>query len=233
MNVQSNAYTFIYASVMVIIVAAILSFTAVQLQPEYDKNVEIEKKQNILTSVEVESTPENAETLYDQYIKNSYVVDINGKKKDGIDAFSVDLKVEQAKKEENQSFPVFECEKEGKTYYVFPLLGKGLWGPLWGYIALKDDFNTIYGATFDHKGETPGLGAEISTSWFQEPFKDEKLFNDKGKFVSITVKKGGGSDPENKHEVDGISGGTITSKGLEAMIFNCMKNYEAYFKSKK
>ena len=113
---------------------------------------------------------------------------------------------------------MFECETESGLKYIFPLYGAGLWGPIWGFVSLDKDMDTIYGAFFDHEGETPGLGAEISTVKFQKEFKGKKLFDDSGKLVSITVKKAGQNAPA-EHSVDGVSGGTITSKGLEAVSY--------------
>ncbi len=110
--------------------------------------------------------------------------------------------------------------------------GKGLWGPIWGYIALSEDFNAIYGANFDHKSETPGLGAEINEQWFQDMFKGKNIFNEQGKFVSVEVMKGGAPD-DAAHAVDAISGGTITSNGLENMIMDCLAPYQAYFEKNK
>ncbi|MFC2087108.1 NADH:ubiquinone reductase (Na(+)-transporting) subunit C, partial [Bacteroidota bacterium] len=120
---------------------------------------------------------------------------------------------------------------------IIPLRGKGLWGPIWGYVSLEDDYNTVYGAVFDHKTETPGLGAEINTTWFQKPFKGKNIFNQSGEFVGINIYKGGSGAAANagdlKHGVDGISGGTITSKGVEAMIHDNLNLYTAYFNKNK
>ena len=231
MDSNSNVYTFIYASVMVILVAAILSITAIKLKPLQDKNVEVEKKKNILASVSIQATADNAEELYAEKIVNSYIVNSKGEKIDG-DAFIVDLKKQRAKPVEEQELPVFECKVDGSVKYIVPLRGSGLWGPIWGYVSLEDDMNTIYGANFDHEGETPGLGAEISTDMFEVPFKGKKLFDQAGKFVSILVAKASETAPE-QHKVDGISGGTITSKGLEKMLMDDLSAYEAFFNSKK
>ncbi len=237
MNTNSNSYTFIYAAIMVTIVAAILSTTAIALKPRQSKNVEIEKKSNILTTVnkgleaaDAEDKGIYVETEFDKYITNSYIVNSKGEKVEG-DAFTVDLNKEQAKDIEIQKLPVFECkEDDGSIKYILPIRGKGLWGPIWGYVALEDDMNTIYGAVFDHKGETPGLGAEINTGWFQKPFIGKKLFDESGKFVSIMVVKGGAS-PDDMHGVDAISGGTITSKGLEDMLKDNLSIYESFLKN--
>lgn len=110
--------------------------------------------------------------------------------------------------------------------------GAGLWGPIWGFVSLNDDMNTIYGANFDHDGETPGLGAEISTGWFQETFQGKKIFDESGNLVSITITKVG-QKADAEHSVDGVSGGTITSKGLENMIFQDFNSYKEFLIKKK
>jgi len=231
MDRNSNKYTFIYASVMVILVAAILSIAAMALKPMQKKNMEIEKKQNILASVNIMTTAKNAEEVYAQKIINSYVVNFKGEVIEG-NAFDIDLRLQKTKPVEQRQLPVFECQTDDGLKYIFPLRGAGLWGPIWGYIALNDDLNTIYGANFDHQGETPGLGAEISTPAFQEPFKGKTIFDAAGNLVSIIVAKSNESAPE-QHRVDAISGGTITSKGLEAMLLEDLKSYQNFITRKK
>jgi Na+-transporting NADH:ubiquinone oxidoreductase subunit C len=231
MDRNSNTYTFLYAAIMVILVAAILASVSMALKPRQKKNVEIEKKQNILASVNIESTAENADEIYAQKIQNEYLVNSKGEQVEG-DAFTTDLKKERAKSTDEMVLPVFECQTEEGLKYVFPVYGSGLWGPIWGYVSLNDDMNTIFGANFDHEGETPGLGAEISTPMFEEPFKGKKIFEESGKLVSITVAKVGQVAPE-VHKVDGISGGTITSKGLEQMLLDDFNSYEEFLKKKK
>ncbi len=238
MNVQSNAYTFIYAAILVIVVAAVLSFTAISLQDKQENNIRIEKFQNILSSVAIESTVENAEQLFEKYITESFAINTSGEKIEGIKAFDIDLKKQLKSDSLKRTLPIFVCIKENKKYIILPVRGKGLWGPIWGYIALEDDYNTIYGTVFDHKGETPGLGADINQKWFQTPFTGKKLFDDNGKFVSITVYKGGAGSAEAAkdfdHGVDAISGGTITSKGLEAMMREeCLINYRIFLENNK
>lgn len=261
MNTQSNTYTFLYASIMVIVVAAVLAFTAFKLQPTQDKNVRIEKFQNILSSIKVNSTPQDAEALYAKYITADLIVDANGNLKEG-KGFDVNLKPEvdliaeaikiktELAKGDNQSLtdklaqikndrqlPLFECKTEEGEYIIIPIRGKGLWGPIWGYVSLEKDYNTIYGVVFAHKGETPGLGADIDKSWFQDPFAGKKLFAEDGHFVGINVYKGGAGAAalagDTNHGVDAISGGTITSKGLEAMIKDCLVDYAPYFKKQQ
>ncbi len=224
----SNRYIFIFSLVMVVSVAILLSLTAMLLQPKQEKNVEVEKKMNILSSINVASTKNDAVGLYANHIKNSYVVNTEGKHVDGVDAFTVDLRAEQKKPLANQSLPVFlAVDDKGDTLQIFPLQGKGLWGPIWGYVSLRKDMSTIAGVTFDHKGETPGLGAEINTPHFESQFLNKTIYQD-GNFVSVKVVKGG-ANPSNPHEVDAISGGTITSKGLEAMVHDGLIKYEKYF----
>jgi len=236
-DTNSNIYTFIYASVMVIIVAAALAFTAIKLQPLQEKNIRVEKMQNILQSIGVPSTVENAETLYNSHITKQIVVNNKGEEIKG-DAFKTNLPAQYKAKNDNKVLPVYYAKSdEGKEMIIIPLTGKGLWGPIWGYVALENDFNTISGVVFDHKGETPGLGAEINKTWFQEPFKGKTLFEG-DKFVSITMYKGGKGSAKMagdlKHGCDAISGGTITSKGLERMFKEeWLFNYEAFLKKNK
>jgi Na+-transporting NADH:ubiquinone oxidoreductase subunit C len=224
----SNRYIFIFSTVMVVIVAALLSLAATLLQPAQEKNLEIEKKRSMLESIRIPATKQNAVELYDKYIKESFVLNVKGEPVEGVDAFTVVLRNEQKKPLEEQYLPVFRAvPDDGEKLIILPAEGKGLWGPIWGYISLKSDMNTIYGVTFDHKGETPGLGAEINTTPFESMFTDKKLYQD-GTFVSVQVHKGG-ADPADSHGVDAISGGTITSKGLEKMLLDCLEKYNGYF----
>src|SRR5512133_2226190 len=238
MNVQSNTYTYIYSTVIVLIVATGLAIVATALKPAQDKNVEIEKKQNILTSLHVESDAKNAVQLYEQYITDSYTLNNKGEKVTGVDPFTINLRAELKKKPSERNLPAFEAKKGDSLYVVIPVYGKGLWGPIWGYVSFRREaaasegqphYNTIYGVMFDHKGETPGLGAEINQPFFANRFNGKQVFNENGKFVSVQVVKGG-ADPSSKHQVDAISGGTITSKGLQAMIDTCLVSYQNYFK---
>lgn len=231
MDTNGNKYTFIYASAMVIIVAAILSITAIKLKPAQQKNINTEKKQNILSSVGIESTAVDAESIFAERIVQSYVVNSSGEQIEGT-AFDIDLKRERAKPLADRQLPVYECKTDEGTKYILPMYGAGLWGPIWGYVAINDDMNTLYGAVFAHAGETPGLGAEISTKPFQEPFKGKTIYDSNGKLVSIIVAKAGESAPA-EHKVDGISGGTITGKGLQTMLLNDFTSYEAFFNKKK
>jgi Na+-transporting NADH:ubiquinone oxidoreductase subunit C len=239
MNIQSNTYTYIYSTVIVLIVATGLAVVASALKPAQNKNVEIEKKQNILTSLHVVSDAANAEKLYSEYITGSYTLNAKGEKVSDVDPFTINLRAEMKKKPSARNLPAFEAKKGDSTFVVIPVYGKGLWGPIWGYVSFRKEalvqeglphYNTIYGVMFDHKGETPGLGAEINQPFFMNHFNGKKIFNDEGKFVSVQVVKGG-ADPSSPYQVDAISGGTITSKGLQAMLDSCLVSYQNYFKS--
>ncbi len=231
MNKQGNTYTILYAVIMVVVVATLLAVVSVVLKPMQQKNIEIDKKKQILTSVNIQSTAADAEALYQQYIIESYVVDAQGAKVEGVEAFSVDVAAEVKKPAESRRLPIFVAKlANGETKYIMPIYGAGLWGPIWGYIAVDADGNTIYGAYFAHQGETPGLGAEIENPQFQSQFKGCHLFvGDEMKPVAVMKK---GQTPKNGAEyVDAVSGGTITSKGVHDMIENSLLPYNAFLKS--
>lgn len=231
MDRNSNAYTFIFAVILVAVVASLLAFAATSLQPAQAKNVRQEKMQNILSTVGVVTSRDSAQQLFDRYIVEQVALGSDGQVKSNIDAFNVDLKKELKRPVEEQAFPLYIAEVEGKRFYIVPLRGKGLWDAIWGYIALKDDVNTIVGAVFDHKGETPGLGAEITQTWFRERFEGEKIFDDSGELVGVSVAKGYGDNPnKDDNKVDAISGATITGDGVTDMISERLKNYLPYFK---
>lgn len=249
----TNRYIFIYSSVMVIIVAAILSTAASLLKPFQEKNIRVEKIQKVLASVNIPSSKENADELFKKYIVEEIVIDVEGDMvslfKNGVfdvgdvRAFELDLKEELKIKAsfENDpalpepNFPLYVCEKDGKRYYIIPLLGKGLWGPIYGNLAFADDMNTIIGATFGNDKETPGLGAEIDSKEFSEQFIGKTIFDESGNFTSITVVKGGVANSTSvklSHGVDAISGGTITSNAVTDMLQNCLSSYVPYIKNR-
>lgn len=253
MNTNSNTYTIIYSAILVVVVAGVLALVASVLKPRQQENVALEKKQAILLSANL-GTDAAAQadkrayitSLYEKHITNSYLVNSKGAVVEG-DAFSTDLKaqaallkaIESAKTEEAKAalveklaLPVFVCTMEdGSVLNIFPCYGPGLWGPIWGYISVKDDFKTIYAASFDHKGETPGLGAEIANPKFYGQFAGKKLEKD-GQFHSISIVKGGGQS-DNPNGVDAISGGTITSSSLEKAIATWFESYMPYINIKK
>lgn len=234
MDKNSNAFTFIFAFIMVVVVGAILAALSTGLDPIQKKNDENKKKMDILGAIGIEATRKNASEKYDEFVKESYVIDINGNPVEGAKAFNIDVKKQYRDKElkpEEKKYPLYVANKENTTYYIIPMVGKGLWGPIWGYVALKEDLATVYGAKFDHKSETPGLGAEIKYQPFQDQFKGKKMMAD-GSYKQLkVVKPGKSSNPD--YSVDGITGGTITSKGVEEMMDRTFQIYVQYFKTKK
>jgi Na+-transporting NADH:ubiquinone oxidoreductase subunit C len=230
---------------MVVLVAAILSTAAMLLKPFQEKNISINKMQGILASVNIAATAENAIEIFDQSIAAEIVIDPEGNvvslyqdgkfEKGDMRAFDINMKEQLYKKDRDQDYvlPVFIGVFKGDSNYIIPLYGKGLWGPIWGNIALGPDCNVVQGVSFDHKSETPGLGAEINTPMFEEQFKGKTIFNEKGEFVSIMVVKGGIGmlpDDEKNHGVDAISGGTITSDGVAAMLDDWLGGYVPFFR---
>lgn len=230
MNKQGNIYTIIYSSVMVIIVAALLAFMAMSLKPAQEKNIAVDKMKQILSAVNIEANTENAQELYRKYISRSFVINSKGENITG-DAFEINIANEAKKPDAERKLPVFVCTTpDGKTKYCLPMYGAGLWGPIWGYLSVDSDGNTVYGTYFAHQGETPGLGAEIEKPKFQKQFKGMHLFIN-GAFKSIAVEKKGQKPLNGADYVDAISGGTITSKGVQSMLENCLAPYQNFLKS--
>ena len=234
MNRDSNAYTFIFATLMVLVVASALAFTASSLKDLQASNVRKEKMQNILATIGVETDREQAETLYNQYITGELSLTSDGGYDEKVSAFEINLNNELKKPVNEQRFPLYEASVDGEKYYIVPLRGAGLWNAIWGYIALEEDKNTIKGAVFDHIGETAGLGAEITQEWFQNRFLGEKVFDENGNLVGINVSKTN-NDPKDldkdDHEVDSISGATITGDGVTNMILERLNHYLPYLKA--
>ncbi len=237
---DSNTYIFIYASAMVIIVAAVLSAVATILKPYQDLNIEMARKLDILRSIEKAEMVAAAENRvayideeWERYIVDSYVINHLGEIQENIDAFEVRVREENRKPVEERNLPIFVGRDEENEYFIIPVYGRGLWGPVFGYVALENDYNTIFGVIFDHEGETPGLGAEISMPAFENQFKGKRLFDEDGEFVSIRVVKPGGGVPLNEHRVDGVSGGTITGNGVDAMLRDTLGAYVEYFRKQK
>ena len=228
----SNLYIFCFSSAIVLVVAAALSFTALALEDKQKENIEIERQQMILAALGVKSSKADVLAKFEQYIKQSIVIKADGRIVEGENAKDVDLKNENKKPVNERLLPLYLAEKDGRSFVMIPVRGAGLWGPMWGNIALESDMSTILGVTFDHAGETPGLGAEINTAHYQQQFQNKKIFDESNRFVSIKVEKSGTYKPDN-HTVDAISGGTITSKALEEMIRNSLEPYQTYFSQHK
>ena len=229
---NGNAYIIMYSTVMVVIVATLLALAALGLQKRQYENELNEKKKSILLSLyagDAQKQGVAAEELirtvkYDDVI-DAYVVDKAGQRVEGEDVFALlnDLPGAFAA----GKFPIFEA-RDGRV--VIPVTGTGLWGPVWGYVALEKDMNTVAGIIMAHKGETPGLGAEIATTKYQSKFIGKTIFEG-NEFVSVTLRKGGAKDPA--HEVDAVSGGTKTSDGVTAMLRNSLGNYLPLLESKR
>ena len=225
MNTNSNSYTIIYASVMVVIVAFLLAFVNSSLRDLQGKNVELDTKKQILSSLGITEV-KDADAEFSKVVKSDMIVAEDGslKEYDGkfVTAYEKEFK-------ENGRAHVFVCEIDGKTKYVVPVYGAGLWGAIWGYVALDEDKNTVFGTYFSHASETPGLGAEIATPRFQTSFIGKHVMEGGSVALSV-VKNGKVANPE--FEVDGISGGTITSNGVDAMLKNCMGQYTKFLTTK-
>lgn len=229
MNVNSNAYTYTFATVMVVLVAVLLSGASLGLKTKQASNISQEKKQSILASIGIEVDRSESDAAFGEYIKQSLTLQGGTVvSEDASAAFDIDMAAAIKMGNMDRSVPLYVAEKEGDTYYIIPMRGKGLWGPVWGYLALESDGNTVVGATFDHKSETPGLGAEITTPMFTDQFPGKKI-SEAGMFKSISVVKAGTSAGD--YAVDGISGGTITSNGVNDMLTDCLAPYAEYFKN--
>lgn len=232
MNRQSNLYTIIYSTVLVIIVGVVLSVVYQALRPKQEENIANDTKRQILASARL--VPAEGETiaeLYSTHITDSYIVNENGEKVDSsIDPFSVKVSLEVKKPASERLLPVFECNTDNGLKYIVPVYGAGLWGPIWGYLAFDDNGDTIYGAYFAHSGETPGLGAEIEKPKFCDQFEGKDIFSPSGEFLSVAVVKVG-KEPTSQAWVHAVSGGTITSQGVQAMLFNSLEPYSAFFKT--
>lgn len=243
MNKQSNVYTILYIIVLVVVVGAGLALTSMSLKNRQQANANADKMKQILASALI--YPEKGQIIEDfgKYITDQFVVNSQGERIDGENAFDVDVAVQSKISDESKRLlPVYVCTLDnGEIKYILPVYGAGLWGPIWGYLAIDSDGSTVYGAYFAHQGETPGLGAEIEKPAFLNQFDQSnpagvpdhkvlKLFKD-GKFYPIDVVKKGQKPVNDADYVDGVSGGTITSKGVGAMIDNCIAPYEAFLRA--
>ena len=227
---NSNSYTFGFAILMVIVVGSLLAVASQGLKTRQEKNATDKKMMSILSAINIDATRENAQEMYNKYVIDSKII---AGKDLSAEAFNVDIKKEFRDKNisvSDRNYPLYICEKDSDKYYIIPVIGTGLWGPIWGFVALESDFKTIYGANFDHKSETPGLGAEIKYTSYSDQYTGETISDTTGSFQPIiVVKDGSGSGINSK--VDGITGGTITSKGVEEMTTRTLEVYVNYFKS--
>ena len=234
---------------MVVIVGVSLAYTSLSLKPLQKANAADKQMVDILGAIQVKSSRSDANADFQKYVTERISLNYNGElfssktgevvASDLKDPFNIDVKKDYrshkpAKGDMSWSnakdvkFPLYVCEKEGDTLFVIPVVGSGLWGPIWGYVALNSDKKTIYGVKFDHKTETPGLGAEIKEDFFSVKFTGKTLA-DAAPYFSVL--KGGSTTDE--HSVDGITGGTITSKGVEEMMNRTLDIYNKFFESKE
>ena len=223
MNVNSNAYIILYSVVMVVVVAVLLAVTSLSLQERQQANMLNEKQQQI-----VKALGENPETAsYGDVVAEAVMLDKNGKAIEGKSESDIFASLSDLTASfEAGEFPIFKA-KNGCV--VIPVYGAGLWGPVWGYLALESDMDTVKGIVMDHAGETPGLGAEITTSKVQDMFKGKTIFEGND-LVSVSMRKGGAT---NNHEVDAISGGTKTCDGVNAMIKSGLEGYLPFLNANK
>ncbi len=228
MDVNSNKYTYIFSLIMTIVVAVVLSGASIALKDRQEANVRQEKQQSILKSIGMDLTREESAVQFDNYVTEQMVIQNGAVVESETPAFEIDMDDAIDASVEERMVPLYVATKNDTTFYVIPLRGKGLWGPIWGYISILEDGNTVYGTTFDHQGETPGLGAEIATEQFQDQFAGKQIMED-GQFVSIRVVKGGATGT---HQVDGISGGTITSDGVDDMLDECLRSYLGFLNNR-
>ncbi|MEZ4992347.1 MAG: NADH:ubiquinone reductase (Na(+)-transporting) subunit C [Saprospiraceae bacterium] len=237
---MSTRYVIIFVTVMTTIVAVMLTGYRQVTYPLAERNADIFNKRAILSAVEdYLGDGKTVADLSDAQVGETFgeggefgkvdqvVLDMSGQEVKDMTADEIDMAKEKKKPENQRKLPLYVYHQGGETYYILSVRGSGLWDAIWGNIALKSDLNTVVGAAFDHAGETPGLGAEIKDNpAFAAQFKGKEIYDD-GQYVSVAVVKGGAKDPE--HQVDAISGATVTSVGVSNMLYQGIKNYEPYF----
>ena len=231
MNKNSNIYQILYAAVMVLLVGTVLAFIYMALKPKQNENIANDTRKQILSALHIAAPADDqVKDTYEKYIIQDLLVDAQGNIVDSTANVAFDVDMKKNVKLTERQLPVMKCKlDDGSIKYVLPVYGAGLWGPIWGYIAVNDDGNTIYGANFSHEGETPGLGARIAEQPFQDMFKDKHLFVD-GQFKSVAVLKKGQKATNGAEQIDALTGATITSRGVSDMMADCLAPYEAFLK---
>lgn len=243
LNTDKNSYTVIFATIMVVIVGSLLAFLASGLRPRIDENERFEKQQNILYAMGVNQNEgegsvnfiptDVVEDEFAKYIKKQLVI-LGSEGTEKEEAYLIDMKKQLniIKNGDEAELPLFIGEKDGKQYYIIPMYGKGLWDAIWGFISLDSEM-VVQGVVFDHKGETPGLGANIKLRYFMDDFVGESVL-DGNRYAGISVVKGN-NDPLNNdkedNEVDALAGATITGNGVTAMIKETLKLYKPYLET--
>lgn len=245
-NRESNAYTIIFAIIMVSVVGGALAFISTSLKPIQKANAKNEKMQNILQamgdSTFLSITRDEAGDLFNQYVTRRITLSAKGDilsdhgadvaidEKDPLEAFNIDLRKEyvQVTNLDDRKYPLFIMDVGSTRCFIVSASGKGLWDDIWGYLGIMSNGSEICGAVFDHKGETPGLGSKITEDWFEESFKGKRI-SENGSFKPIKVQKPGKKLTD--FTVDGISGGTFTSAGVTEMLGRTMVVYYNFFTS--
>ena len=199
-NTDSNTYTIIYATVIVVIVAVLLAVISQALAPKQAANAKLDVQKQILTALNVDYSKEDPAALYEQYITETTAGEC----------------------------PLYIANINNNTYYVLRLHGQGLWGGIWGYIALQNDLNTIYGINFGHESETPGLGGEIVTAKFRNQFIGKHIKDNQGNIRSVAVLKEGKKAENGQEQVDAWAGATITSTGVNDMLLTSLNEYSDF-----
>lgn len=215
LNTNANGYIIVYSCLMVVIVAFLLAFVSSALRPQQDINVALDKKKQVLAALNIRDLSDSeAEKTYSEVVKKDEAFALN----------SSDYK--------EGRLAIYECEVDGAKKYVVPVYGMGLWGPIWGYVAVNDDCNTVYGAYFNHDSETAGLGAEIkdSKAW-QDKFIGKTIYDANGTPVLKVVKSSEVKNPQS--EVDGVTGATLTSNGVSDMLQDGFTKYKDLLTNKK
>ena len=239
-NKDSGSYIFTFAVIMTVLLGAILAFTSESLKDKQKAEREFERKKFILSAALGSETinkmaaqnRQDVEDLYSSRVKD-FVVDTKGEKIEGMSAKDVIVAKEYKLPTDQRKLPVYTVAKEGSdevAYYVMPIYGYGLWDNIFGYVSLQNDLNTVQGVIFDHVGETPGLGARITEAEVQNRYQGKKILDEQGKLVSVDMQKGEGADYSNApHKVNGMTGATITGKGVNNMMLAYLGLYEGYF----
>jgi Na+-transporting NADH:ubiquinone oxidoreductase subunit C len=226
-----------YAAGLTIFCGLTLSLVAMVLKPFQTANIELEQKKNILATVMELKPGDDIVGIYNKRV-TEYLVDFDGAKVDGKAVTDISVAAEYKKPAESRLYPVYEISKESDPgqveFYVFPLYGYGLWDNIWGFVSFGEDLNTIVGVRYEHKTETAGLGARIATEEIQNRYTGKKIFDNSGRLVAVEMMKGEGNNYDNDpHRVDGMSGATITGKGLNVMLVDYLTAYKSFITSKK
>ena len=242
---QSNTYILVFSAVLTIILGGMLSGANQLLKPFQDKQVELDTKKKILGAVMDISSIKDANevlALYDKRI-SSTVLDINGNVKEvdekgnKLVAEKIDFQKNHKKDVQTRPYPIFmfmnESDASKVDAYIIPMFGAGLWDWISGFVALDADLNTVRGVAFDHKSETPGLGARITTDVVKDRYVGKKIYDAQGKLQSVSMVKGEKGEPLDDHHIDGMSGATLTGKGVNAMLGSYLGYYSKFIEKNR